>query len=162
MARHYHFESNLSITGANADYRSTVMPSQLGIAVINLYNEVAKLTGGTSLPSKTTDADKRIVQAAKDLVNAKGKSIVVCGVNDPNVQCVVNCINSMLGNFGTTIDLDSPLLTKKGIDSEVTNLVSEMNAGSVAALFVAGVNPAYSLPASLSKKRILFFATTHY
>lgn len=149
MARHYHFESNLSITGANADYRSTVMPSQLGIAVINLYNEVAKLTGGTSLPSKTTDADKRIVQAAKDLVNAKGKSIVVCGVNDPNVQCVVNCINSMLGNFGTTIDLDSPLLTKKGIDSEVANLVSEMNAGSVAALFVAGVNPAYSLPASL-------------
>lgn len=149
MARHYQFESNLSLTGANADYRSTVSPSQLGVAVLNLYNEVAKLTGGTALNSKATDADKRIAQAAKDLVAAKGKSLVVCGVNDPNVQCVVNCINATLENYGTTIDLDNPMLTKQGVDADVINLVQEMNSGSVAALFVAGVNPAYSLPASL-------------
>ncbi|MCC7051595.1 MAG: TAT-variant-translocated molybdopterin oxidoreductase, partial [Bacteroidia bacterium] len=149
MTRHYHFESNLSVTGANADYRSSLVPSQIGFAVLNLYNEVAKLTGGSALSSKATDADQRITQAAKDLVNAKGKSLVVCGVNDPNVQCVVNCINSVLGNLGTTVDFDNPILTKQGIDSEVVNLINEMNSGSVAALFVAGVNPAYSLPASL-------------
>lgn len=149
MARHYQFESNLSLSGANADYRSTLMPSQLGVAVLNLYNEVAKLTGGTALSSKTTDADKRIAQAAKDLVAAKGKSIVVSGVNDPNVQCVVNCINATLENYGSTIDLDNPLHTKQGLDADVINLIQEMNSGSVSALFVAGVNPAYSLPASL-------------
>ncbi|HAC23894.1 MAG TPA: molybdopterin oxidoreductase, partial [Cytophagales bacterium] len=33
MSRHYQFESNLSLTGANADYRTAIRPSQEGLVV---------------------------------------------------------------------------------------------------------------------------------
>ena len=45
MSRHYQFESNLSLTGANADYRSPVKPSQQGALVANLYNMIASKAG---------------------------------------------------------------------------------------------------------------------
>src|SRR5262249_17745053 len=42
MNKHYQFESNLSLTGANADERFMIKPSELGKAVVALYNEVAQ------------------------------------------------------------------------------------------------------------------------
>src|SRR5882724_9563289 len=48
MSRHYQFESNLSLTGANADYRSMIKPSQLGLVVAQLYNLIAGKGGKVS------------------------------------------------------------------------------------------------------------------
>ena len=41
MSRHFQFESNLSLTGANADYRTPIKASQSGLAVLALYNALA-------------------------------------------------------------------------------------------------------------------------
>ncbi len=38
MSRLYQFESNLSLTGANSDYRSMIKPSQEGLVVAQIYN----------------------------------------------------------------------------------------------------------------------------
>jgi MoCo/4Fe-4S cofactor protein with predicted Tat translocation signal len=45
MSRHYQFESNLSITGANADYRTQIRPSEEAAVVIQLYNQIASKAG---------------------------------------------------------------------------------------------------------------------
>ena len=45
MSRHYQFESILSITGANADYRSQIKPSEEGAVVVQLYNLIAGKAG---------------------------------------------------------------------------------------------------------------------
>ena len=45
MSRHYQFESNLSLTGANADYRVPVKASESGVILLNLYNLIAKKAG---------------------------------------------------------------------------------------------------------------------
>jgi hypothetical protein len=52
----------------------------------------------------------------------------------------------MLGNYGSTIDLAGHTTFKQGDDAAVAQLVKDMNAGTVGALLIAGVNPAYSLP----------------
>lgn len=149
MSRHFQFESTLSITGSNADVREGIKPSQLPVAIVNLYNSIAKLAGKSGVSSKAIDADKQIAIAAKELWENKGKSLVVCGVNDIASQLFVNAINSMLNNYGATINLDIPDNTKQGEDAEVTSLIEEMKGGKVAALFMYNVNPVYSLPASL-------------
>ncbi len=143
MSRHWQFEQYMSLTGANADKRLTVKPSQLGMAVAALYNEVVGGGGSVKLDAKVMEGIKK---AAKDLKAASGKSIVVCGSNDPNVQEVVNAINESLGNYGQTIDLDKNYTAFGGDDKKVKQLVADMNAGKVGGLIVHGVNPAYSYP----------------
>lgn len=147
LSRHFQFEANMSLTGSNADIRTMVKPSDLGIAAINLYNEIAKAKGKATLPSRKLDkADINIAKAAKELLASQGKSLVVAGSNNPDVQVVVNGINDMLGNYGNTINLDVADKTKQGNEKAVAKLVTEMNAGAVEAILLLGVNPVYTLP----------------
>jgi molybdopterin-containing oxidoreductase family iron-sulfur binding subunit len=149
MSRHYQFESILSLTGANADYRSPVKVSEHGKVAVNLYNAVAKIVGGASLSSSALACDATIAKAAKDLTESKGKSLVVCGSNDMYVQLVVNGINQMLDNYGKTIDIDTPNYTRQGDDAAFAALVAEMASGKVDAIITYNTNPVYTAPASL-------------
>ena len=45
MSRHYQFESILSLTGANADYRTQIKPSEEGAVASSLYNLLAAKAG---------------------------------------------------------------------------------------------------------------------
>jgi len=57
MSRHHQFETTLSLTGSNADYRTGIKPSEIGSVVVSLYNAVAKNTGGSSVNAKATVYD---------------------------------------------------------------------------------------------------------
>lgn len=148
MSRHYQFETVMSVSGANADYRFGLKPSQINIALVNLYNEIAKKSGASLLNSKPCPADSLVAKAAADLWNSKGKSLVVSGSNDKDVQVVVNAINSLLGSYGNTIDLDNFSNIHQGNDEEVFALIQEMKAGNISALLMQNVNPVYSMPAN--------------
>jgi MoCo/4Fe-4S cofactor protein with predicted Tat translocation signal len=146
MSRLFSFESNLSLTGSNADVRVPVKPSEQGLAVLALYNEIARRAGSQTVTNVNIQFSASIEKAANELWANKGNSVVVSGSNDINIQLVVNAINNLLGNYGSTIDLNNFDRTRQGNDSDVMQLVSDMNAGRVSALFVYGVNPVYSLP----------------
>ncbi|MEY4525451.1 MAG: hypothetical protein RIR57_821, partial [Bacteroidota bacterium] len=96
MSRHYQFETILSNTGANADYRAAYKPSQEGLVAVALYNAVAKLTGASSIAGASVKVD-HLEKAAKDLVASKGASIIVAGSNDPEVQKIVAATNALVG-----------------------------------------------------------------
>ena len=55
MSRHYQFESNFSMTGANADYRAKIKPSQEGLAIAALYNNLAKKAGAPGYSASAVD-----------------------------------------------------------------------------------------------------------
>ncbi len=145
MSRHYQIESMLSTTGSNADMRFPVKPSDTGKALISLYNAVARQLGKPTLPggsfSLTMGGESMI---ANDLVKAQGASLVLCGINDPACQTITNGINDILGNMGKTIDLNTPVYYKQGSDSDMMELVGELN--SVDALFFLDANPVYDTP----------------
>jgi MoCo/4Fe-4S cofactor protein with predicted Tat translocation signal len=150
MSKHYHFEANMSLTGANADERFMVKPSEFGKVALALYNEVAKQTGGSALAAATLAPEvlKDVAKVAKDLVANKGASLVVSGANDENIQALVNGINQMLGNYGATINLERDNLTKQGDDRAFLGLIADMNAGNVGALILINTNPVYTAPAA--------------
>jgi Fe-S-cluster-containing dehydrogenase component/anaerobic selenocysteine-containing dehydrogenase len=141
MSRHIQFETGMSMTGTNADTRIPVKPSQEGLALIALYNELS----GASLPAKV--ADNAVVAAvkvvAKELLAAKGKALVVAGANDVATQTLVIAINSLLGSYGTTIDLDTANKKYAANDLEFTEFINEMNRGEVGAVLFLNANPAY-------------------
>jgi len=143
MSRHIQFETGMSMTGTNADVRMPIKPSEEGLAIMNLYNALT----GTTLPGSkkltNANADKAIVLVAKELLAAKGKALVVAGSNDVAVQILVNAINSLLGSYGTTIDLDNPSRQYAGNDAELVEFVKEAKRGEVDAVFFLDANPAY-------------------
>jgi len=147
MSRHWQFEARMSLTGANADERVMIKPSQVPAVVIALHDAVARRTGGSAIGGSAAEGlSDRIEKCATELAAAKGKSLVLCGSNDEGTQIIVNSINALLGNYGSTIDLTDPTNFFQGDDAAVQQLVKDMNAGSIGALFIAGVNPVYTLP----------------
>ena len=145
MSRHFQFEAGMSLTGTNADTRIPVKLSEQGPALITLYNAItgANLAGGT-LGNNVT-ADKALKLVAKELVQQKGKALVVCGSNDVSTQILVNAINSAIGSYGTTIDLDNPIKRYSGNDAEFAEFQKEMGRGEVAAVFFLDNNPVYDV-----------------
>jgi len=146
MAKHIQYEALMTNTGSNADERYIVKQAYLPVAIGALYNAVAGRTGNAALSSNFSQGIdvNAVKKTAKQLVDAKGKSIVVAGSNDPNVQALINGLNTMLGNYGNTINLDKPYNIGKGSDEAFNNLVNKMEAGQVGALFLHNVNPAYA------------------
>lgn len=142
--KHFQFESNLSLTGSNADKRIPVKPSEEGLYILHLYNEIAA-KAGKSVQSAGEPA-KEIKEVAEALWNSKGTSLVICGSNNVNHQVMVNAINVMLGNYNNTLDIHQPYHLYQGIDRNVTELIGEMGKGNVAALLVYNVNPVYDHP----------------
>ncbi|WP_080053929.1 TAT-variant-translocated molybdopterin oxidoreductase [Spirosoma aerolatum] len=145
MSRHYQFETGLSMTGANADYRTAIKPSQEGLVVAALYNKVAAKVGGGALSTPSVDV-AHLDKAATDLANSRGKALVVSGSNDPNVQTIVNALNNLLGSYGTTIDINTPVNYRQGDDQQMNAFIDEIKGGRVGAAFFIAANPVYDHP----------------
>ena len=145
MSRHYQFETILSNTGANADYRATYKPSQEGLVAITLYNAVAKLTGAATVAGAAVKVD-HLDKAAKDLVASKGASLVVSGSIDPEVQKIVAATNALVGAYGTTINAGQAVHYRQGNDVAMSSFIKEAAAGSIAAVIFYNANPVYNHP----------------
>ena len=153
MSRHYQFEANLTLTGANADYRYMVKPSEYGKVLTAIFNEVASATGNATVSADTKlsigDASTGLKKAVKELIANKGKSLVVCGSNDEHCQTLVAGINKMLDNYGTTVDNTNFFRLKQADDKAFIDLVADMAAGKVKTLITYNCNPVYTAPAAL-------------
>ncbi|MBI3193452.1 MAG: 4Fe-4S dicluster domain-containing protein [Ignavibacteriae bacterium] len=144
---HVQFESRVSLTGSNADKRVRLSPDEIRKAIQQTASLIAAKAGATSVSSALSgETDSFIKQLAEKLWDARGKSLVVSGGNDVQSQTQINYINHLLGNYGTTVDIEQPSNQKQGNDNELQTLLDEMKNGQVAALFIQGVNPVYDLP----------------
>ena len=136
MSRHIQIESALTLTGSSADQRITVKPSEENLAVAELYKAVS---GGSS-------SNAKINKVAQELLAAKGASLVVSGSNDKSVQTVVNAINSLLGNYGTTISFTNSYNLKQGSDKAAVELLEGLTSGTTKAVLFLDSNPLLTHP----------------
>ena len=141
MSRHIQFESNMSLTGANADKRVPMTPTQQKLALAKLYSEVVGGSISVDLPEHIAQA---VSQAAAELKKAGSKAVVVTGIQDIDAQTVVLEINEYLNS--AAFNKETTIKTRQGNDKAVAQLISDMNAGKVGAIIMSGVNPMYTLP----------------
>lgn len=146
MSRHFQFESNLSLTGSNADYRTAIKPSQEGLLLGALYNMIVDKSAGSQINTTKIETGENLKNAAKELLAARGNSLVVSGSNDPDVQLLVNAINNQLGNYGNTIDISTPIYMRQGNDEDMAQFVDNLKAGKVGAVVFYNANPVYDHP----------------
>ena len=88
-----------------------------------------------------------------DLLENEGKSLIVSGSNDVNIQVIINGINNLLGNYGNTVLTSKTLNTHQGIDSEFETFISELKNKTIAGVMCWGVNPVYNHPAGTEIKQ---------
>ncbi len=165
------FDSNYSLTGANADVRVRIKPSQQIAVVMGLAHEIAikksfgKFAGNATVkvaldPFANVAQDLKMEAAlfariADDLIHSKGKSLVVAGglaagtEQAKELQIAVNFLNSALDNEGSTVDSTHQLAGVSAADTEIMQLTEALKKGSVKTLIIHGVNPFYSVPQSV-------------
>lgn len=154
MNRLYAVETTLSLTGAKADHRLAVKPSELP----EVAKAIAKALGVSGATS--TYSNKWVDVMAKDLLEFKGKSLVVVGDNQPPVvHALAHAMNATLGNVGQTVSYTEPMSEKADIlqTDGLKELIKDIDAGAVKMLVIIGGNPVYNTPADikLSKERMM-------
>ena len=136
MSQHHQFEANMSLTGANADYRYPTKPSEQMATLVSLYNKVT----GSNLPTKKTAHDATLAKLAAKLKNG---GLVVVGANDANAQQIALAINKVIAS--PALDVVNTRNIRKGNDATVKQLLADMKAGKVGAVVTNNINPSYSL-----------------
>ncbi len=149
MSYHVQVESNMSLTGANADKRIVAKPSDVVFALLNLYKEIT----GESIASNSTPIDAEIKLLAKALKKAGSKGVVMTGVNDVNAQLISLAINDALNS--EILDSKHSLNIRQGNFEQVQNVISDMKSGKVSGIFTVNVDPSYSLPNAAEFKEAL-------
>jgi molybdopterin-containing oxidoreductase family iron-sulfur binding subunit len=148
ICRLYCIETTVTVTGAKADHRLAVKPSQM----TEMAKAVAAAVGVSGAASTYTENQAWISAMAKDLAAFRGRSLVVAGDNQPAaVHALANAMNSALGNVGQTVVYIEPLSPgseKLQID-QLRELIAEIDGGAVKMLVVLGGNPVYTTPADL-------------
>ncbi|HLN29049.1 MAG TPA: 4Fe-4S dicluster domain-containing protein [Gemmataceae bacterium] len=150
---HVQLESRLSLSGSKADQRVCLAPDEMRAALAHLAGRLARQAGVLDAGDPRSAANglpAGVVSfcdvLAKQLWQARGHSLVLCGLQDVPSQVLCNFINHLLDNYGATLDVERPSLQRQGNDRDLEVLIGELNARKVAALFILDSNPVYDLP----------------
>ncbi|MCH2192999.1 TAT-variant-translocated molybdopterin oxidoreductase [Kordia sp.] len=141
MSRHVQFESNMTLSGANADKRVPLSTADQKVALAKIY---AGVTGVSVSGRQLSDyAENAIKSAVGQIKQAGSKAVVVSGINDVDAQSLILALNEVIAS--EAFDKEAPRKIRQGNDKAVAKLVNDVKSGAVGGIIMAGVNPVYTL-----------------
>ncbi len=145
MSKFFMFESIMSITGSNADYRGMIKPSEQANVLAYLLNGFGV---STDVSTTLSAATKKVAdEALKSLRASKAESLVVAGSNNKAIQLLANKLNEVLGAYTKTININNPINMFLSEDEKMNKFVKDVIAGRASdVVMFMGANPAYTLP----------------
>jgi len=143
MSRHIQFESNMTLSGANADSRIPVKISEQKLILLAIYSKLFSTNNEINL---SENLKHKVDSTIKEILNSKKNAVIVSGINDVNYQELVLQINEKIKS--KAFKPNQIIKTRLGNDAKVSNLLDQMQTGKIGALIMAGVNPVYSMPNS--------------
>ena len=141
MSKHYQFEANMTLSGANADYRFPTTATEQQFVLAALYGALTNQSFPTPL---SAEVKKKVAKIAAELKAAGNGAIVVTGLQNEDAQRAALAMNQVLGS--AVIDVQHNTQLRQGNASVMSQLVNDLNAGKIGGVIMAGVNPAYTLP----------------
>lgn len=139
MSKHYQFEANMTLSGAAADKRVPMTVANQKQALVKIYNVIT----GAAVSTSKFEGEEVVIKAAQQLKAAGSKGVLVSGIDDKNAQLLVLAINRALSS--EAFNPANSRQIRKGNNSEVKQLIADMNSGAVHTLIMNGVNPVYTL-----------------
>jgi len=154
MNRLYVVESAPTITGAMADHRLRLQAARIEGVARALAQELG--VDGGAAPPEGVPAEW-IAALARDLEQARGRSIVLAGDwQPPVVHALAHAINAALDNVGATVAYTAPVEAEPVDQAQsLRELVEDMSAGQVNTLIILGGNPVYNAPVDLNFRQAL-------
>ena len=140
MSYHMQFESNMTLSGANADKRIPCTPSELKTVLAFIYGELINKSIDTTLDSKL---EKFAFLALERIKSSGTKAAVVSGIQDVNAQELILAINTIIKS--EAFDPKNPRLVRKGNSNEVNKFVKDLTSEKISGLITVGVNPVLNL-----------------
>tara|TARA_B110000444_G_scaffold73755_1_gene69325 strand:- start:22291 stop:25383 length:3093 start_codon:yes stop_codon:yes gene_type:complete len=140
MSYHMQFESNMSLSGANADKRVPTSPSALKNVLAFIYGELSNQEVKYKLEP---NIKKAASLAVKKIKNSSQKAVLVSGIQDKNAQELVLVINSLIKS--DAFDSNRPKLIRQGNSEQVDKLVYDIINDNISGLITVGVNPVNNL-----------------
>ncbi len=150
MNRLYVFESSYTITGAKADHRLALRPSEIEFLARVIAGEIQGAP--TPLPQPLQKHAQLVRAVAADLKQNPGRSLVIAGDSQPpNVHHLAHIMNAALGNLGQTVSYIEPVEPEPvNCTKSLSELVTAINNKEVDLLLMVGVNPVFDAPADLN------------
>jgi molybdopterin-containing oxidoreductase family iron-sulfur binding subunit len=152
MNRLYVVETMVSTTGAKADHRLALLPTEIE----DFARAIAGKLGVTSADTgRLKGHEKWIAAIAKDLESHHGRSLVLAGQRQPvAVHMLAHVLNNRLGNVGQTVSYIDPIAFRPASGSSdntqsLRDLVRDIQQKQVETLVILGGNPVYTAPADL-------------
>ncbi len=168
MNRLYVIESMISPTGALADHRLALKPTEIEAFVRALASKlgIEGVLDADKLDKKhakfldalVADLTKTWDEGTKDFKDARqpGTTVIIPGpYQSAVVHQLAHAINEKLGNLGKTVTFVEPAGILRDVKGQtlaaertqtLTQLVDDMKAGSVQVLLILGSNPVYTVP----------------
>ncbi len=151
--RLYVLESTHTSTGAAADHRARLTPTQVERAARVLATRLGVEDAGGE-GAEIVDADEslaRILDAIiHDLTRARGRGLVLAGDHHPpELHALAYRMNAALANIGGTIQFIAPPDEMAADAGSQAELVGAINEGDVDALLLLDSNPVYTAPPGL-------------
>jgi molybdopterin-containing oxidoreductase family iron-sulfur binding subunit len=149
MNRLYAVETTPTNTGAKADHRLSIRPSEMEAFARAVAAPIVGKMGNVA-PTYTAHAEW-IGALVRDLQQSRGHSIVIPGdEQSPAVHMLAHAMNDALGNVGQTV-VYTDTLEDTPVDhmQQLAELVRDIDAGGVELLVILGGNPVYNAPADL-------------
>jgi molybdopterin-containing oxidoreductase family iron-sulfur binding subunit len=145
MNRLYAVESSPSSTGAMAEHRVALAPSEVEPFARALG---AKLGIGAAAPLGRT-RQEWLDAVARDLQQRRGRCLVMVGEPEPPaVHALAHALNAALGNVGQTV-IYTESVEAEPVDeiASLGELVADMEGGRVNTLIIIDCNPVFTAPA---------------
>jgi molybdopterin-containing oxidoreductase family iron-sulfur binding subunit len=158
MNRLYVAEAHLSATGAAADHRFRMKPSEvLGFAQgVAAALARAHGLGDLAAVAEGSEPSREASAVADDLARHRGASVVIAGQRQPAaVHALAHAINAALGNAGKTVDYAAPPTEEAAGPAQLAALAKDIADGKVETLVITAWNPVYSAPADLDFEALL-------
>jgi molybdopterin-containing oxidoreductase family iron-sulfur binding subunit len=148
MNRLYAVETMPTSTGARADHRLALKPSEIA----EMARQIAAGVGVGSASAASGEIQRWAGAIAKDLQAHRGTSLVIAGDGQPaSVHALAHAMNQALGNVGqTVVYTQSPEAAPVDQLQSIRELAADMDAGRVDLLVILGGNPVYTAPADLN------------
>jgi molybdopterin-containing oxidoreductase family iron-sulfur binding subunit len=145
MSRLYAAETMATPTGASADARVAMRPSEIARAADALLSAIE---GGGAPEGLSPSATAWVTNAARDLAQARGRGIVMAGDRQPAiVHALAAAANVRLGNVGQTVTFTEPTWLDAGQPTHtLPPLVDFLQSGEARVLMILGGNPIYAAP----------------
>ena len=147
MSRHIQIESNMTLSGANADLRVPSKLNEQKLILLEIYKAIVGKNINVETDISLNPKMKRIVaETIQEIKSGNQGSVVISGIQEQNYQSLVLEINEKLNSHSFLPS--KTILTRSSSNEAISKLISEMNSGNVGAIIMSGVNPVYSMPNS--------------